>query len=1141
MNATTLPVPADLEARIAALDPRRSFIVQAPAGSGKTELLTQRLLTLLAGVDEPEEIVAITFTRKAAAEMRARVFRAIADVAAGLTPQSAHQQQTYALAQAALARSRERSWALEENPQRLRVLTIDALCMQLTQQMPLSTGFGGQVGVADEPRVLYREAARATLQMLESEGPHQVALQRVLRHFDNRLATLEAQLIALLGRREQWLPVATSGGRVARAELEAALAGIVADALADTDARIPATLRDAWCRSAVHASTQLADEPQALVHAMADGVWPQADAADLPRWLALVELVLKKDDDWRQKIDKRLGFPPGATKLEKAEYGAQRDAHLRVIAELQQHGEPLRKALAVLRSLPAPAYDDAQWEVLQALLDVLRLAAAQLSLVFAQRGEVDFSEIAARAVEALGSDEAPSDLALALDARIRHLLVDEFQDTSLKQYALLRRLCAGWQPDDGRTLFVVGDPMQSIYRFREAEVGLFLDAAVHGQVGDLDSVPLESLQLACNFRSEAGLVDWVNDSFRRVLPVQVDAARGAVPHAPAVPMRAPGDAPAVQIHAQFDVAPREEARAVLQLIEDAQRADPQGTIAVLVRSRTHLDELMPALRAANLRYRAVDLESLASRPVIEDLRALTRALLQPLDRVAMLAVLRAPYCGLRLAELLVFCDALPRELPLLTALRDPSLRARLATDALARLDAVLAVFDAAWASAGRQPLRRWVERTWLALGGPASLREARDLVDAQAYFATLQRFAPGTTLDDADALDMALRDLKAAPDPQADERLSLMTIHKSKGLEFDTVIVPGLGRRTRSSEQAPILLSRRGAGGEGALLLAPVHARGDERDATYAFLGRLDADKQLYENGRLLYVAVTRARRQLHLLGSTGRAADGAPREPAASSLLAQLWPAVAPVYREAAALLGPPLAEDAELASELPRTPPPLRRLVAGWVPPPADSDLALPAALLEASEGFAPTFDWAGELARAVGIVFHRWAQQFAEQGLTVWTPERLAALQARLPAELMTEGVPQARCDVGAERVARALQTLIDDPRGRWLFDTSHREAHSEWALSLARSDGRVQRLVIDRSFVDADGTRWVVDFKTSQHEGSDLDAFLGAERERYRAQLTTYVEALRRMSPGPVRAALYLPLIESADARWQELSL
>src|SRR5262249_3363240 len=149
------------------------------------------------------------------------------------------------------------------------------------------------------------------------------------------------------------------------------------------------------------------------------------------------------------------------------------------------------------------------------LLVVLPRAAARVQLVFARRGVMDFNEATLVALRALDTEGGASDLLLALDTRIEHLLVDEFQDTSFAQCELLERLTAGWAPGDGRTLFLVGDPMQSVYRFRDANVRLFLEARARRRLG---SVALEPLTLSSNFRSQRGLVDWVNRVFPWVFP-----------------------------------------------------------------------------------------------------------------------------------------------------------------------------------------------------------------------------------------------------------------------------------------------------------------------------------------------------------------------------------------------------------------------------------------------------------------------------------------------------------------------------------------------------------------------------------------------------------------------------------------------
>ncbi|MFP5306154.1 MAG: UvrD-helicase domain-containing protein, partial [Gammaproteobacteria bacterium] len=949
---------------------------------------------------------------------------------------------------------------------------------------------------------------------------------------DNRTAVLEQQLIGLLARRDQWLPLVTHERRAPRELLESTLAWQVRDALTRAHAAIPPVLLETWCELAAYAAGSLVIQAVAGAPASAhplqpllDGARPSAEPADLPLWQALVDLVCTQDGEWRARVDKRDGFPPG-----NGEARARKDALMELIAALSAL-PGLQTTLHALRALPAPGYSDAQWDVLQALLDTLRLAAAHLRVVFAARGEVDFAEVAAQAVAALGDADTPSELALRLDYRVRHLLVDEFQDTSRAQWQLLLRLTAGWSDGDGHTLFVVGDPMQSIYRFREADVGLFLRARRDG----LGALRPQPLALECNFRSQAGIVDWVNATFARVLPAAEDLNRSGVPYSRATAVRAAEALPAVQVHAFAEGGAAAEAQRVVELVRASRARSPQDSVAILVRNRGHLDEIAPALRAAGIDYRAVDIESLAERPVIDDLRALTWALLHPLDRAAWLAVLRAPWCGLTLADLYALAGDLPRQQSLLGALRDPARLRQLSADGSARIQPVLAVLEAALAQYGRRPLRRWVESTWLALGGPACAAGASALADAAVFFDALQRLASGAMLEDFEQLDLALAELKASPDPAADGSVSVMTIHKSKGLEFDTVIVPGLGRGTRSDAQPLIAWARLSdVDRQDRLLLAPVHATGDERDPSFDFVRALEAEKQRFEDARLLYVAATRARRQLHLLAEVARGKDGdGLRAPLGRSLLARLWPALAADF--AAAL--PPADGEGAAAQPAPteRPAPPLRRLV-DWRAPAPRPGLPLPAAA-PSEHGEPLRFDWAGETARCIGVVYHRWVQLIAEDGVAQWSAARCAGLREVLVEDLRREGVPEGRLDDAAARVLRALHNTLEDVRGRWLLDSAHAAAASEIRLSVL-DGGHARQLVIDRSFIDA-GTRWIVDFKTSTHEGGDAAGFVRRELERYRPQLEGYRAALRRLGAEPVRAALYLPLIVDPALRWVEL--
>jgi len=755
-----------------------------------------------------------------------------------------------------------------------------------------------------------------------------------------------------------------------------------------------------------------------------------------------------------------------------------------------------------------------------------------LRLVFARHGEVDFTEVSWSALEALGRPEAPSDLALLLDYRIVHLLVDEFQDTSLSQYELLERLTAGWQPDDGRTLFLVGDPMQSIYRFRQAEVGLYLRARAQG----LGSVRLTPLALEVNFRSQAGIVSWVNHAFATAFPAQENIALGAVTHAHSVPANGALDGHAVTVHPFFDKDHVAEGERVVALVQAALADPAQRTIALLVRSRSHLAEIVPRLRAADIPFRAIDIEPLGGRPVVQDLRALTRALLHRADRLSWLAVLRAPWCGLTLADLDALCAG-DRDTPVWNLMQDTPRVARLSNDGQARLARVREVLGAALVRERRAPLRQQVEGAWLALGGSACAPGAAALADARAYFDLLDGLEQGGDLADLAQLDEQVGELHAAPDVDAGERLQVMTIHKAKGLEFDTVIVPGLGRMPRVPD-APLLrwheMARPGAM-VAELLLAPMRARGDKQDPIYDFLAGYERIQADFEDTRLLYVASTRAIRQLHLLGAiaTEETEEGgrALREPPARSLLARLWPAVVSDFEQALARgnRSLPIATDEEAAGVAA-----IRRLTSDWKTP------ALPASVAwrmraepVRGEGMMVEFDWASETIRSVGSIVHRWLETIGREGAVNWSAERVAALEPAFARALGELGVHEERIAGAVERVREALARALADSRGRWILDAAHGEARTEYALT-GLDQGELVSVVLDRTFVDSEGVRWIVDYKTGTHEGGDPQAFLDREQQRYAGQLARYARLMKLLDPRPIRLGLYFPLLNA----WRE---
>ncbi|MCH2219237.1 MAG: UvrD-helicase domain-containing protein, partial [Dechloromonas sp.] len=887
----------DRQARERALEVA-SFIVEAPAGAGKTELLTQRYLRLLAVVDHPEEVLALTFTNKAATEMRDRILRSLETAASGVLPAEPHKQLTFRLAGAALVRDGERGWGLLDHPGRLRITTLDALCASLARQMPYLSRFGSQPAVSEDATAHYATAARRTLEMVESEGSDADVVAGALAFMDNNAGRLESLLIAMLGKRDQWLAHTSriESGEM-KAEVEAGFAGLIERDLRSVGELLDGRMQSLLMPLARFAAAQAVGSFDALL----DWAEPlRARIDDLARWQALAGLLLTGTGTLRKTVDKRCGFPADKP------FAEQKKAMLELLADLRAT-PGIEAALGGLGSLPQPCLSDAEWATVSCFSRLLRLVAGQLWLVFQEAGEVDFIEIAARAGLALGDDEAPTDLAEALDYRIRHLLVDEFQDTSPTQVDLLKQLMRGWMPDDGRTLFVVGDPMQSIYRFRKADVGLFLRVRERG-IGD---VRLEHLRLFRNNRSYPGIVDWVNAAFPGIFPAEDWPETGAVRYAESAATREARADSAVFVHPVIeregsDVpqggflrgAAGEEARQVLALIRQARRDAPEQRVAVLVRARSHLEALVTEIRrsAPDLRFQAVDIEGLDGRQHIQDLLTLFRALHHRADRVHWLALLRAPWCGLTLADLHALA-ADDRQKTIWQLMRDDERVQRLSADGRSRLLHVRAVLASAFAARDRQHPRRWLEGVWLMLGGPRCLEAPEALNDVAAFFALVDRLVAARNLD-ADTLAEQAADLFAPADPQG-EAVQMMTIHKSKGLEFDTVILPGLHRDTGGNESSLLLWDLfPAADGREHLLVAPMRQKGagSEEPTAYDYLRRVEAERAAHETERLLYVAATRAIRCLHLVGvaKVDERKDDGLKPPAAGTLLKLLWPGIA-------------------------------------------------------------------------------------------------------------------------------------------------------------------------------------------------------------------------------------------------------
>jgi ATP-dependent exoDNAse (exonuclease V) beta subunit len=998
--------------------------------------------------------------------------------------------------------------------------------------LPVLAGTGSALEPTDDPRPLYEAAGRQLIERLGEDSTVAAQLEVLIVHLGNRVDRLISMLGDLIAKRDQWLhPVVRARASDAlREELEQTLKRLVERHLTllceslgeQRRADIFELLQ--YAAGNLLGSGAIAAERRVLLETcLARTVPPDTDSASLQVWRAVAGMLFKQDGDLYESVNVRHGFPTTDR--------AMKSRMLTLLHSIAED-ERLLEDLAALRTLPDPFYSDDQWRTLEALLELLPAAVAELQLVFQSQGKADYVEVALRALRALGPPDDPTDLALAFDYRLQHILVDEFQDTSFSQLDLLERLTAGWTDGDGRTLFCVGDPMQSIYRFRQAEVGLFIGLQQQG----LRSLRLEPLRLQANFRSVPCVVEWVNEVFPGVLARRNDAEQGAVKYSPSTAAVAVEGEGRVEVHPFVNADAEAEAALVVTLVRDALR-NVDGRIAVLVTARTHVDAIARLLTLAGIEFQAVDIEPLGERPVVQDLVALTRALVHLGDRTAWLAVLRAPWCGLTLSDLHAIAAQQAGTVEeaigaALNVVADDLFAANaISPDGRTRLQRTYPLLQAALAERGRWPLRIWVERAWNALGGPATVRREEDLADAETFLDRLEQIETVADLEDVARLEEQLHRLFASARSEGRARVEVMTIHAAKGLEFDTVIVPGLHRQM-PTEDRELLRWTRIAGEHGGMVLAPIKAEGSDADAIYRWIELLERRRVMRERARLLYVAVTRAKRELHLLGNVRasmRDGEITIHEPQKSSMLHMLWSAISPRWDDVA----PSAAAAGGFAAPAPLK---LRRLPLDWLPPqPAETARVEPTTLVDVTTE-RPVFDWVTLTSRHVGTLVHRELERLCRAREAPLDP---ASFRQRLMVELAELGVPPGHCAAACERVVAAMERTLADPRGRWLLGLDGMVELAELELAVSGVvAGQILEGIIDRTFIDENGARWIVDFKTSTHEGGGLDTFLDEEVVRYRDQLQRYATLLRLLHPGQtVRSALYFPMLR----QWREVGV
>jgi ATP-dependent helicase/nuclease subunit A len=1091
-------LPPDQAERERALDININALAIAPAGSGKTSLLVARALKCLAVSREPEEVVAITFTNKAAAEIRARLVQALQLATEPLAADAAaHTRLLHTLARRVLEHAQSRGWQLLENPNRLRALTIDALNAELAARLPLLSGLGGPSAMTEDSRGLFAEAIQSLFAELEDPNlpmEDREALALVLRGEDNRLDRLLEPLTGMLDKREQWLGEILSQSEPAQ---DARLLG----ALVQSRLRALDQLLDMSSRHSLITLLQAGSaQSDLLAWAAQLKEWPQAEAANLGHWRQLAACLVTGQGTLRKRITRNEGFLP------KQSYTEDMKTLLRNL-EADPRKEAIEAACMVVINCPDADYPEHLRRQRDALARVLLRLSAHLRVIFSQRGEADFTEVAMAALKAVSGEGGYSEALDRADTRVRHLLVDEMQDTSESQVELLRQLTSGWTPSDGHSLFMVGDPQQSIYAFRKAEVRLFLQLWNTQKLGDVE---LERIQLSTNFRSQPPLIDWFNHSFGAIFPPVSDVYAGAVAYNPCAAPQAvtekTGIVP-VSIHACANDDGEDEATAVADHAARLLQQAP-GTIAILARSRAQLRQTLAELRRRNLSYSCQDIDLLQDVPAVRDYLYLLRALWHAEDRLAWAVVLRSPLVGMSYPDLLLLSQGAPRlswpEKIQRAQASDPGLSAE-GRQRLQRFSSALAAAEQDPLLYGDLPARS--EGLWHALGGPACVTR-QELTDVQRAMQHARSAAASGEIESLASLERSLTQLYAAP---SDGLIQVMTAHKSKGLEFDHVLLVGCGSSTRREDQPALHYHRTP---EGVLLVPQPPASLHEDDPArrlYAFVQGLHRQAANNELLRLLYVCCTRARRTLGLFMQLDLKDEES--QPRAGSFARLLWPVIKAecgVPGAATAAAEKPQLLQAPLS---PRLPLDYRFLADDPAFRPRERRSLRPSeAALEAQE----TKPQEGDLyAQLVGVMYHEAMRRMARDGLEVWRDGGRSRSTA-MASGFRHLGLPEPQVAAAVAHVLRLLDSTLASAHVDWML-APRDWARTEYVLAGYR-EGQWISAIIDRCFED-DGAVWVIDYKTSTETAE-------VARRQHGEQLRLYAELLAELRGGPVHAALFM---------------
>ena len=1091
-----------------ATNPNHSVIVQAPAGSGKTYLLTWRLVNLLCLSTQPDQILVVTFGKKATQEIKNRLIEWL---------EIAEQYQTVDQLPANIIIPKQvftlyhhqkiSGWDLLENPHLLAIKTIDALCSQISD-MDFAHSLRHRQLTIEQDAIYQNATERMLADVQQNTAAKEVtnAVLEGLRFFAGNRYQLINQLTHMLISRDAWAQTAVQ----------------VASATNDNSSYLDThqkqqlqQLAQILTQYATNCLTEFDQLPQVvnLAHAYLSqqdnddhllSQWPTQSNLpaidDINSWQSLADLLLTKSKvQLRKKLTAAEGFPPASDKtVDVASYAHAKKYLTSTLSTLASRADDnLLNCLNLLRLLPNHAPAQAQEHAsLTLLAKLLYYSLAYLEMEFSATQKTDYVAIATHALQTLEQPE----IAAKVDTQYSHLLVDEFQDTSLLQLQLFYKLTENWQ-DDKNSIFVVGDPMQSIYAFRKARVGIFQHVWQQGW----PNLSLTPKSLVVNLRARTSLIDWVNTCMQQLVGNQ---SRQQNQHQTASLFDAIGYQQAASKPQAINTDPPVEIAienttetTLLNTLTRIHTQAPQATIAILVTKQKHASDVLPILRQAGLAFYTGKIGTAWQTELMQDLLTLLKWLYYPFDSFLQYSLLKSHWFALSTNQI----AALKTTNWQLGQTVDWTIFDNPNEQTLTALQQKVTLFEKLW-----QNIAPKIRQTnWTDLLNQALYWLPHTTEQHSGFRLILQSFHHSLALATENGKinwDWLVCHLQAAKishqQPSKSSTASfppiaIMTIHAAKGLEFDYVILPFIDKKVKGkgSDMPPLLLQLDFLNLQHQpCFLAGAYDKINQaqHNSYYQIIYKLLTIKQDFELKRLFYVAITRAKKQVYFVGQLQ-----ANKSPTAGSIAAML------------------IAGGQELTSNATSHAPTITHL-PHWQLTANDKLLAASNLRLNnptTSHTNAQLINMSRltqqNLGTALHLLLHHWINKQIDLQVPQLTTEKLTNYLLHYSGLVLV-------ANLGVQlnnRINNLRQNLYQDGMAQWLL--SLQLVMSEQAIYHQGKTLIPDVVALEKNTATGQDCLWIIDFKTSELEAAigNFDTANNATKEQaFSAQLMQYCPQL-----------------------------